>query len=380
MVETILDPMTILSTNLSGSSPCLWQGSSDPKDTAGGPGPGRALHRFAVAWVITTFVLVILGGTVTSRGAGLSVPDWPTTYGYPMFRVPWTMWIGRGGVFWEHAHRLLGSLVGLMTLVVVVWLWWSPNDRPWLRWLAIVTALLVVVQGIMGGLRVTEGSTALAIVHGVAAQLFLGATVWIAAATGSRWGGAVAGDHGNRSNRFSAGLRRLGLILVAVMIFQLILGASMRHTGARLAIPDFPSAYGQWVPPLTQVAIDAAIDDHPYEQFTQYYTPRQVGLHFAHRLWALAVLVVAVGFITKLSIQGGVDPRLRVPVIAVIGLLLFQLALGASVIWTGGSQVNHDVATLHQATGAALLATVILLVIRVHVFHQAADAIHDRLK
>jgi len=325
-----------------------------------------ALHRFAVALVAATFLLLALGGTVTSQGVGLSVPDWPTTYGYFMFWVPWDMWIGRGGIFWEHAHRLMGSVVGVMTLAMMLWLWVSQKHRPWLKWLGVTTLLLVSVQGVMGGLRVTERSVGLAILHGITAQLVLCATVWIAAATGRIWGHSYSG----RTRRFELGLRRLGLVLIAVILVQLVLGASMRHTGARLAIPDFPTAYGRWVPPMNQEAIQAAIDEQPYEQFTQYYTAAQVGVHFAHRMCAVIVIIVAVWWITKLSVLA--DSRLMLPMIAVAGLLLIQIALGAMVIWTGSSGVNNDMATLHQVTGAAILASAMLLVLRVHVLRRKA--------
>ena len=139
----------------------------EPVQAAGGRRYRSGLHSFSVVFVTTTFLLIALGGVVTSMGAGLSVPDWPTTFGYTMFSVPLDLWIGRGGVFWEHAHRLLGSLVGMMAIVMAVWLWRSQRDRPWVRWLGVSTLGLVIVQGVMGGFRVTEASSALAMVSGV---------------------------------------------------------------------------------------------------------------------------------------------------------------------------------------------------------------------
>ena len=105
--------MTTISTIWRGARPWQRSGSSN---NATSPGSGRSLHRFVVAWVITTFVLVILGGTVTSRGVGLSVPDWPATFGYPMFRVPWAMWIGCGGRLEYHQSS------SVVALAFIAWL------------------------------------------------------------------------------------------------------------------------------------------------------------------------------------------------------------------------------------------------------------------
>lgn len=350
------------------------------------------VHRFAIASVVATFLLIVLGGTVTSKGVGLSVPDWPTTYGYNMFGVPLDVWIGRGGVFWEHAHRLAGSAVGVMSIILTMLIWlpyWNvkypyrfsfsrpfirhetttrTQDRPWLRWLALASLLLVIFQGVMGGLRVTEMSVTLAVLHGVTAQVFLCVTVLLAAAT-SRWwlNTANTTPQSNNPLRFSVKLRRLSLALLAVMAIQLMLGASMRHTGSRLAIPDFPSAYGQLIPPLTEAGIQQATNDLPYDEVVSTYSPAQVGLHFSHRVWAVAVVAIAIWLLSRLAIEAGNDPRLAAPMTALVGLLLTQLTLGALVIWTGHANGNNDIATAHQATGAALLATATLLAIRLHV-------------
>ncbi len=328
------------------------------------------LHAFAIVLVIATFALITLGGTVTSKGVGLSVPDWPTTYGENMFLFPPSKW--KGGVFWEHTHRLLGAAVGLLTIGMAAWLWRVQRSRRWLGKLGVAAVVLVVVQGVMGGLRVTEMSPALGVLHGVTAQLFLGVTVVIAGATSRWWHEAVAytteqrHDYGFHT-RFSRKLRYASLALLGVLLIQLVLGASMRHSGSRLAIPDFPAAYGGVIPPLTTQGLQDAIDAQPYERHTQYFSPLQVGVHFAHRLWAVGVVAAACWLLARLAVEAPGDPRLTGPMTALAGLLLFQLALGALVIWSGSTTLNNDIATTHQATGAAIFATATLLALRVHV-------------
>ncbi len=144
-----------------------------------------ALHAFAVAFVsVATFCLIILGGTVTSHGVGLSVPDWPRSLGHNMFLLPPSMW--KGGILYEHTHRLLGTVVGVLSIIVAILLWRTQAARPWLRWFGVATLVMVIAQGVMGGLRVTEISEVWGVFHAITAQIFLCMTVVIAAAT-SRW-------------------------------------------------------------------------------------------------------------------------------------------------------------------------------------------------
>src|SRR6266481_4123952 len=96
------------------------------------------LHRFAMLTALATLGLVCLGGVVTSKGVGMSVPDWPTTYGYNMFFFPFSKWVG--GIFYEHTHRLLASAVGFLTILLAVWLWWK-EERRWLRWLGVAAVI-----------------------------------------------------------------------------------------------------------------------------------------------------------------------------------------------------------------------------------------------
>src|SRR5690349_12551144 len=141
------------------------------------------LHRFAVLTAAATFCLIWVGGLVTSHGAGMAVPDWPTTYGYNMFFFPISKWVG--GIFYEHSHRLVASGVGLLTVILAMWLWLR-EDRRWIRWLGGVALFLVVAQGILGGLRVTHMMDVLGVFHGTLAQLFFVLVSSIALFT-SRW-------------------------------------------------------------------------------------------------------------------------------------------------------------------------------------------------
>ena len=124
----------------------------------------RSLHWFAVLTALFTFLLLGAGGLVTSHEAGMSVPDWPNSYGYNMFLFPPSQWIG--GIFYEHTHRLLASGVGLMTTILAVWLWLK-DSRKWMHWLGVAAFLLVVAQGVLGGLRVVLADAQLGIFHAI---------------------------------------------------------------------------------------------------------------------------------------------------------------------------------------------------------------------
>src|SRR5438132_5694691 len=124
-------------------------------------------HRIAILLAGATFPLLFIGGLVTSKGAGLAVPDWPTTFGYNMFLYPWSRMVG--GILYEHSHRLIGSAVGLLTIALALVLW-RKESRPWLRWLGVVALGAVIAQGVLGGLRVVLLQQTLAIIHACFAQ------------------------------------------------------------------------------------------------------------------------------------------------------------------------------------------------------------------
>ena len=124
-------------------------------------------HRLALATLGVTCILILLGGLVTNTGAALAVPDWPSTFGYNMVLFPWSRMAG--GILYEHSHRLMGALVGLLTLVLAGVLW---REGGRLRRLGLLAVAAVVSQGALGGLRVVLLEDTLAIFHGCLAQAF----------------------------------------------------------------------------------------------------------------------------------------------------------------------------------------------------------------
>jgi len=184
-------------------------------------------HRLAVALAYATFPLLFIGGLVTSKGAGLAVPDWPTTFGYNMFLYPWSKMIG--AVFYEHSHRLFASFVGLLTIALAV-AFWLRERRSLLRWLGVVALGLIIIQGILGGLRVILLESTLAILHACFAHAFFALTVALALFTSREWRsetiGAMIADGGR--------LWRLGAMTTAFIYIQVIFGAVLRHSGERL--------------------------------------------------------------------------------------------------------------------------------------------------
>jgi len=189
--------------------------------------PNAWPYRLAVMASVATFILILFGGLVTGLGVGLAVPDWPSTFGHNMFLFPLDKMVG--GVFYEHTHRLIGSLVGLATVALAVALWVAERRR-WLRVLGIVAVALVVVQGVLGGLRVIWLHDGLALVHGIVAQGFFALVISLAVVTAKAWREAQARPPQTGLDS----LRRLALLLAGAAYLQVAFGAVLTHTGTRL--------------------------------------------------------------------------------------------------------------------------------------------------
>jgi len=295
---------------------------------------------FSKVAVAATFLLVVAGGLVTSNEAGLAVVDWPNSFGSNMFLFPLARMTG--GIYYEHAHRLFGALVGLTTIALAVRLW-RYDDRAWLKRLGlaavvlvvlqgILGGVLVVLQGILGGLRVTGGFTlstseadmapsiALAVMHGVLGQLFLGLIVAVAVVTSRRWLRAPEAEARPNVN----GDRTLQFWLVATLVVQLVLGAVQRHLAQGLIIHITLAA----VVVMLAVVVGA----------------RAWGLY--HGTWPVQRLGQAL--IGLVSIQ------------VTLGIAALAVTQGKAVVGSP-TTVEITIATAHQATGAALLALAVTL-------------------
>lgn len=312
------------------------------------------LHRFAVLTSASTLLLIFVGGLVTSTGSALAVPDWPLAYGSLFPRMV-------GGVLYEHGHRMAAAAVGALMTALACWIF-TRERRRWVGWLAAAALGAVVLQGVLGGITVLFLlPTVVSVAHACLAQLFLCLTVALAVVTGKNWMTASPDmPEISRSDASSAPddrtLRLLTLGLTGAVYFQLILGAVMRHTGAGLAIPDFPLSFGRLVPPLSAL------------------TSSLVAINFAHRAWAACVSLLAIGTLARVALRHRERALLARPALMAAVLLGCQVALGALTVWTSKAVLPT---TAHVACGAATLATSLLLCLRAHRLMRAQHAGHD---
>jgi len=272
----------------------------------------RPAHRLAVLTAAVTGLLIVFGGLVTNTGAALAVPDWPTTFGHNMFLFPPSGMVG--GVFYEHSHRLLGALVGLLTIALAVTLW---RGGARLRALGIAAVVAVVLQGLIGGLRVVLTTDALAMVHGPFAQAFFAFVVALAVLTSPRMA--------QPAPALAPATRGLAVAAAALVYLQIVFGALLTHAGY-LAV---------------------------------------------HLLGATAVFVVTPMATARLRRSGDAvaAPAARLA----LGLLGVQLLLGAgsylarfSAIWIPGGQLTMlALPVAHRLAGGLLLAATVVMAVRV---------------
>jgi cytochrome c oxidase assembly protein subunit 15 len=287
------------------------------------------LHRLAVLTSGATFVLLFIGGLVTSTGSGLAVPDWPLSFGQVFPEMT-------GGVLFEHGHRLAASSVGMLTLLLALWTV-VREPRPGVRALALLALFAVILQGVLGGVTVLyKLPLAVSVTHACLAQVFFCLTVTLAIVTGHAW----IAPSTRAVSPGSPSLPALATITTAAVFVQVALGAVMRHMGAGLAIPDFPLSFGRIVPPLV--------------------TPL-ITINFTHRVGALVATGLVSWTVACALRRHGDVPTVRRPAILAVCLLLLQLSLGAITIWSHRAVVPT---TAHLAIGGALLATCLTLSLR----------------
>jgi cytochrome c oxidase assembly protein subunit 15 len=277
-------------------------------------------HRLAVLTAAATGLLIVFGGLVTNTGAALAVPDWPTTFGHNMFLFPPSQMVD--GVFFEHSHRLLGALVGLLTLVLAGALWMRGGR---LRVLGLAAVAAVIVQGIVGGLRVILKTDALAMVHGPLAQAFFAFVIVLALVTSARMA--------RPARPLDAATRGLALAAAAMVYVQIVFGALLAHAG-------------------------------------------RVDLHLVGALAVFTVLPIVTARLRRTG-DAVAAPAARVLLI----LLALQPLLGVgaylvrfSAVWIPGGQLTMLVLPVaHRLTGGLILAAAVVLAVRALAAPRAAE-------
>ncbi len=327
------------------------------------------LRRYSKLVCFATLFLVFMGSLVTSHEAGLSVPDWPRSFGHNLFTYPPSEWMGpqawgmgAEGRFWEHSHRLVGALVGLLTVVLAFWLAFRDN-RLWVSLLGFGAVILVIGQGVLGGLTVLLGlPTWVSVLHAVMAQTFLVLTIILAYTQSEEFRlRRVPSEEpqGRLATRWAS-------ITFCLVYVQLVMAAIMRHTQSGLAIPDFPTMAGRWLPVLNEEAL-AWVNGwrETYGQETGTALPPvtmgQVHIHMTHRFLALLIIMAGAWLTFRTRRFGQGNRCLLRSVYHFDGLVLVQLFLGA---WAVLSVRLPLVTSIHVVVGAALLGLATLIMLR----------------
>lgn len=285
-------------------------------------------RRFAVVTAASTWFLLVAGALVTSTGSGLSVPDWPLSYGQWMPPMV-------GGVFFEHGHRMVASTVGLLTVILAI-LVAKTETRRWVRVLSFTAVGMVVLQGTLGGLTVLlRLPPAVSVSHAFLGQSFFCVVTILAMALTPSW----------RIEEYEVRPRERKLfwfsaVISAGFFLQLFLGASVRHLHAGLAIPDFPTVYNGWLPPVWNA---------------------QITFHFFHRIVAYVLFASSLFLILRIVSNERRDKARVFLCVTWTGLLVLQIVLGAATVL-----LRRPVAitTAHLAVGALCLVVSVLLSLR----------------
>ena len=317
----------------------------------------RTLHILALLTALATFPLIFMGGLVTSHGAGMSVPDWPNSYGYNMFTFPPSKWVG--GIFYEHTHRLMGTVVGMLSIALVIAAY-RLEARKWARWICYGVLGAVIFQGVLGGLRVLMVDLDLAVMHACFAQAFFCLAAAACVVT-SRWW--IEAPDLSQSDAVFAGRRLIvACVFALVAIYaQLIVGAMMRHDQAGLAVPDLPLAYGQLLPATDDASLHHINMYRAWRLNLPHVTAGQIWLHMGHRIGAVLVTITLLVTITIALRHHRRERQLFRPAGLLIILWITQITLGVLTVLL---RKPADIASLHVAVGALTLVTTFVLTVR----------------
>ncbi len=326
----------------------------------------RWLRHFSKFVCGMTLCLIFFGGQVKSHEAGLAVPDWPLTFGHNPITYPPSNWVG--GIFHEHFHRLFAGFVAALTVILAIWLAFKTPQR-WLKWAGGLAVLAVLLQALLGGLTVLfQLPTAVSSMHALLAQTFLVILVVIAYGLSKERIQRINEPADEGGNFHLTPLLRGSWVIIGVVYLQLFLGAIMRHTGSGLAIPDFPTVAGRWLPFFNQSALQW-VNDWRFEH--QAYaigmpmadvTLLQMWIHFSHRLGALLVLIAVLYMVWRAQREDELPARIWQSIALLFVLVAVQFSLGLFTLWTLKQPV---ITSLHVVTGAGILASSVLLTLRI---------------
>ena len=312
--------------------------------------PSKNLRWFSKTIVFATLLLIFAGALVKSFEVGLSVPDWPTTYGYQMFAFPWADMVG--GIFYEHGHRMLATFVGALTLILAIWLGYK-DPRKSVKLLGYSALALVIIQGLLGGLTVLYFlPTAISLLHGVIAQTFFLVVILIAYTLSKEFGERCHVQDKNRS---------IIMIFAITLYLQLIVGALMRHTESGLAIYDFPTMAGSWFPAFNESML-STINSWRFDMDLSDVSLFQVSIHFFHRLGALFILFFMVFIHIKMYQKSHhYSNTLKINLYSLEIIVGVQILLGAITIWTAK---DPFITSFHVMNGAVALGLCFMLLLR----------------
>lgn len=304
---------------------------------------------FSLCWIT---LLLYAGGFTTTIRAGMAFLDWPLSNG----SLNPENWTQQTDMLAEHSHRLLGKIIGILSLTLL-YLMWHKESRFWMRTLSRVLVLVVILQGLLGGARVVFDKLNLqtdhnlvaqsfAVIHACGAMIVLGILVTLTIGSSKIWIERRSG----LSRSVPDTIKFWGIVSTVSIFLQILIGAIMRHAEAGLAIAKFP---------LSQPG-----------SFLPAYWNFDVGIHFAHRVGAVFVTIALLVFLSKLWANGNTKKAIAPGILLVLGLLLVQIWLGAQTIWTVR---NTQVATIHHLAGAFLLASTWALTFLIYRFEFNED-------
>ena len=315
----------------------------------------KIINYLSIFIMCLTYFLIFVGALVKSTESGLSVPDWPTTFGQNMFLFPLSSMVG--GIFYEHSHRLIASSVGLCILINAFLIELSNYKRS-VKIIAWITLGAVILQGVLGGLTVLFFLPAwLSASHGTLGQTTFCLTIILATITSPK----LSNYSFTKSNTY---IKMLSIYVIMAVWIQLIIGAIVRHTESGLVALDFPKMNDEWIPSFSKESIKNINDIRFLKNFDSYFELEpiihgQLLIHFIHRTWGYIVFLFILYFIYLLYKKSTYNYISLI----LLTLICLQIGLGAFTILT---YKHFFITSLHVINGATILGLLVFTSLQLH--------------